>query len=402
MDFLAYIVAYGLAAKFGHWAFTKWVWPWAQELVITDKWTGPAATDVEYRERISLAISAGTGGVLGFLIACAFENLYFRVHDPQSLWPSGTHLVSMLLLTFIGVKLFAPIHSLIERAVHSRLRNGQTLAEPLAAETTTATPAPATSEWESAATVGVIVFAFLLLDEGLKQVLDKELETLTSEGGLGKSVYTLLLSAIWPGIITYYWVAAIRKQTGEELLTAPLGSTTAAWLLIVGGMLAVFSVTFAYVNLKNGVGGILGGMVLLVEFVVLILVVAVLSAIGAILSIGLVAAAGMMAIQLTRRHRGWALLAGVIAANLVLAVPYLLALVYFYDSLNAAEVPEQFKLLGREREALITITQTLFPPVCWIAALMLEPRFRSLLATYEPPAGNTPPQATNPHAPPPV
>jgi hypothetical protein len=175
VDFIFFLVAYAAAAKAVHWGFLK-IWPNIRDMVVTDRWEGRATTVDDHRTWLDVGITAGAGGVLGFLAAIALEQLYVRIKQSQPVWPSWKHIIAMLVLTFIGVKLFAPIHDLLERLLQSRLLKHRAQHEP------------AMGDWRTGATVGAIVFTFLIIDESVKEVIDGALKGISQEFGLFEAI----------------------------------------------------------------------------------------------------------------------------------------------------------------------------------------------------------------------
>ena len=177
----------------------------------------PTLSQRDLSKRVFVAISAGTGGVVGSLISLG---LFWETLQ-EDFGIRG--LFDTVVLTTVSVTLIGPLHEYI-------MDRGLDASPPLHG-------APVESIFrefspKAVLRVGMVVAVFFMLD-----MTQASLERCVRDGALD-AMFLILLGGITPALVSYYWSAALQ-------LGAPSVFRAATWPSIVAGAVMFSTMAFA-------------------------------------------------------------------------------------------------------------------------------------------------------------
>jgi hypothetical protein len=337
----------------------------------------------EFQKWLRVGLTAGAGGIAGGLAADAITEFYVFLRQAEFGEPNWPKIASALILAFLGMKLFGPVHAFFERRLSQPDRPTDRSISPEAA---------ARDEWEYAMVAGGLIFILLLLDGTLNAVLERQLDKLSTEYGGWGMLFVLASTALWPGITAFYWTAILSRPSKHSGFEAFLATWTIMFSLLVGGFLLMIggmlyeTVASGEWAASDGTAGDASGLgqrvvLLAICLAMGLLVILIVPALIAAFTIGLPAAIGMEVIRSARRYRTFQLLLTMCLYDVLFVLPYIGFTAFFHSRLSP-EFLEAMDFKGLERESVAALAGAILVPLGWTSALLLDGRFRRLLDTF--------------------
>lgn len=328
----------------------------------------------EFQRWLRIGVTAGAGGIAGGLAADAITEFYSFIRQGEFSEPNWPKIASALILAFIGMKLFGPIHALFERRLNEKDR------------LTDHPPSPGLTdhdEWEYAVVAGGLIFILLLLDGTLNAALERQLEKMSTEFGGWGMMLVLASTAFWPGITAFYWAATLTRQSKHGSVEAFLATWTILFSLIVGILLLFLGSIIYNIAASGNLAPDLWqrSVPIAIGLAIGLVVILVVPALVAAFTIVLPAAIGMEVILSARQNRRFKLLLAMCLYDFLTAIPFVVIMVIFHGRMSK-EFLEAMDFKGLEREMVGTLANSLLVPMGWVSALLLDSRFRTLMDQF--------------------